>query len=88
MVHAFRNSTDQPVRFINRDAPALGFQDHLVTVQRLIQAGKVRTVSDPRSMIYLCMSQNRHRSNRGVKPPQWLVDGLAWVGGRLRSTLE
>lgn len=87
-VHAFRNAGSEPVRFINRHSPALGFQDHLETVHRLVRAGKIRGVSDPRSLIYLSMSAAKYRPDVAVKPPQWVVNTLAGVGRLLRWRLE
>jgi quercetin dioxygenase-like cupin family protein len=87
-VHAFRNASDMPTRFMNRHAPALGFQAFLETVHRLVQQGKVRGINDLRSGIYLCMAQNRYRADRGVNPPQWTADLLAWIGRRLGYSLD
>lgn len=87
-VHAFRNSTDDPVRFLNRHAPAGGFEAHLETVDRLVREGKVRGVKDPRSLIYLALSARRHRPDRLVRPPQKVMDVLAWIGDRLGYRLE
>lgn len=87
-VHAFRNVSGGPTRFMNRHAPAHGFQDFLETVDRLVQKGKVRGTKDLRSGIYLCMAPNRYRADRGVKPPQWTADLLAWIGRRLGYSLE
>ena len=87
-VHAFRNVGGEAVRFINRHTPALGFQDHLETVHRLIRAGKVRGPNDPRSVVYMCMSAVEHRPDVAVRPPQWLVRTMATVGRRLGWQLE
>lgn len=87
-VHAFRTAGNEAVRFINRHTPALGFQDHLETVHRLIRAGKVRSANDLRSMIYMCMSAVKHEPDVAVRPPQWLVRTLAAVGRRLGWKLE
>ena len=86
--HAFRNVRGEAVRFISRHSPALGFQDHLETVHRLIRAGKVRGPNDPRSVIYMCMSAVKHEPDVPVKPPQWLVRTLATVGRRLGWQLD
>ena len=79
-VHAFRNVGGEAVRFINRHAPALGFQDHLETVHRLIRARRVRGPIDPRAVTYMCMSAVKHRPDLAVRPPQWLVRTLATAG--------
>ncbi len=87
-VHAFRNSSGAPVRFLNRHQPARGFQAHLETLDRLVRAGKIRGTKDPRSLIYMSMSAVEHRPDVAVKPPQWMVNGLAFVGRRLGYRLD
>lgn len=87
-VHAFRNAGATPVRFRNVHRPALGFQDHLETVDRLVREGKVRGTSDLRSMAHLCMSAVRHRPDVAVKPPQWLVETLARIGRSMGYTID
>lgn len=87
-VHGFRNSTDQPTRFINRHTPALAFQNHLETVHRLVAEGKVRGLKDPRSLIYLALSADRYRPDRLVGPPQQVMNLLAWIGRRLGYTIS
>lgn len=87
-VHAFRIAGAEPVRFINRHTPALGFQAHMEAVHRLVRAGKVRGTSDPRSIIYMAMSAAKHRPDVAVKPPQWLANLMGAVGRRLGWTLE
>ncbi|MDP9357922.1 MAG: cupin domain-containing protein [Chloroflexota bacterium] len=86
-VHGFRNPNGMPVRFINVHRPALAFQEHLETLDRLSRAGKIRGTKDPRSLIYMAMSSVEHRPDVAVKPPQWLIRGLAFVGRRLGYTL-
>lgn len=87
-VHGFRNASDQPVRFRNRHAPARGFQAHLETVDRLVRAGKIRGTKDLRSLIYLSLSAVTHQSDVAVRPPQWVVQALAFLGRRLGYRLD
>lgn len=87
-VHAWRNPGASPVRFVNVHRPAGGFQDHLETLDRLAKAGKVRGTKDPRSIIHMCMSAVKHRPDVTVKPPQWLVNAMAFIGRRLGYTLD
>ena len=87
-VHAFRNASGTPTKFLNVHRPALAFQDHLETLDRLIRSGKVRGTKDPRSLIYMSMSAVKHRPDVAVKPPQVVVNLMAWLGRRLRFTLD
>jgi mannose-6-phosphate isomerase-like protein (cupin superfamily) len=86
-IHAFRNRTSAPVRFLNRHAPALAFQQHLETVDRLVRQGKVRGLKDARSLMHLCMSAVKHQPDVPVKPPQWVIRAMAFLGRRLGYTL-
>ena len=87
-VHAWRNRGGVPVRFENVHRPALGFEAHMVTLDRLVRAGKIRGTNDIRSVIHMSMSAARHRPDRTVKPPQFLVDFLAFVGRRLGYSID
>ncbi len=87
-VHGFRNRSQSPVRFLNRHEPARGFQAHLETLARLIRTGKIRGMKDPRSLVYMSMSAVTHRPDVAVRPPQRVVNMLAFVGRRLGYTLD
>ena len=79
----FRNTSGVPVRFVNVHRPALRFQDHLETIDRLARAGKVRGTKDIRSLMYLSMSAIEHEPDVPVRPPYWVLKLLASVGRRL-----
>jgi hypothetical protein len=88
-VHAFRNASQTPVRFLNVHRPALAFQEYLETLDRLIRAGKVTGLKNLRSGIYVSMAfLEQERSSVQVKPPQMLIRGLAFIGQRLGFTLD
>jgi quercetin dioxygenase-like cupin family protein len=88
VVHAWRNASGADVVFVNVHRPALGFQRHLESLDRLAKAGKVRGTSDVRSLIYMSMSAVAHRPDVTVKPPQWVVNAMAAIGRRLGYRLE
>lgn len=87
-VHAFRNPGPAPARFLNRHTPALGFQAHLETLDRLIRTGKIRGTKDLRSIIHMSMSGVRHQPDVPVKPPLWLVRAMAFIGQRLGYSID
>lgn len=87
-VHAWRNGGELPVQFKNVHRPALGFQDHMETLDRLAKAGKIRGTKDLRSLLHMCMSAAKYRPDVTVKPPQWVVNTMAFVGRRLGFTLD
>lgn len=86
-VHGFRNPESTPVRFINTHSPALQFQDHLETLDQLVKDGKIAGTRDPRSLMYMSMSAMEYRPDVSVKPPQWLVRLLAFLGRRIGLAL-
>lgn len=87
-VHGFWNASEAPVRFLNVHRPALVVQEHLETLDRLIRAGKIRGTKDPRSLIHMSMSAVEHRPDVAVKPPKWVIRGLAFIGRRLGYKLN
>jgi mannose-6-phosphate isomerase-like protein (cupin superfamily) len=87
-VHGFRNTSTAPVRFLNVHRPALGFEAHLRTVDRLARAGKVRGTSDLGSLMYLSLSAVTHRPDVPVRPPFWVVKLLARLGRALGYRLD
>jgi mannose-6-phosphate isomerase-like protein (cupin superfamily) len=88
VVHAVRNPSETPVRFLNVHRPALSFQEYLETLDRLIRAGKVKGLKGLRSGIYVSMAAVEHGISGTVKPPQWLIRGFAFIGRRLGLKLE
>jgi mannose-6-phosphate isomerase-like protein (cupin superfamily) len=87
-VHAWRNPGSSPVRFQNVHRPALRFLDHMESLDRLAKAGKVRGTKDWRSLIYMSMSAAKYRPDVTVKPPQWIINIMAFIGQRLGFTLD
>lgn len=87
-VHGFRNTTETPVRFLNVHRPALAFQEHLETLHDLIRAGKITGLRNLRSLIYMSVASIEQEPSITVKPPHWLIRGLASIGRRLGYTLD
>jgi quercetin dioxygenase-like cupin family protein len=87
-VHAFRNASQTPVRFLNVHRPALAFQEYLETLDRLIRVGKVKGLKSLRSGIYVSVAAVEQSSSVMVRPPHILIRGLAFIGRRLGFTLD
>lgn len=83
VVHGFRNASGAPARFLNVHRPALRFEEHLETIDRLARAGKVRGTKDLRSLIDLSMSGVEYRPDVPVRPPFWVLRLLAGLGRTL-----
>jgi quercetin dioxygenase-like cupin family protein len=60
-VHTFRNRSASVVRVRDVHVPALDFQDYMEELHRLTVTGKVKSLRDPRSLIYLAMVVRGHR---------------------------
>lgn len=58
------------------------------TLDRLARAGKIRGTKDVRSIIYMSISAVTYRPDVAVKPPQWMVDTMAFIGRRLGFSLD
>lgn len=82
-VHGFRNRSGAPVHFRNTHRPALGFQAHLETIDRLARSGRVRGTKDLRSLMHLALSAERYKPDVPVRPPLWVIKLLAAIGRRL-----
>lgn len=85
-VHTFSNPSDAPVRVRDLHRPALGFDDYIATLGRLVEMDKVRGIRDLRSRIYLSMLWRDHRRMQTAASP--LLRGgmilLAGLGRLLR----
>jgi mannose-6-phosphate isomerase-like protein (cupin superfamily) len=84
--HTIRNLHREEMRALNVHAPALDFPEYMAGLHELVHSGKVRALppKDPRSMIYLSMLFTAHeRTLASIKPPQRLMQILAFVGQRL-----
>ena len=87
-VHAWRNASAGVTRFVNVHRPAGGFQAQMETLDRLAKEGKIRGTKDPRSLIYMSMAAAKNRPDVTVKPPQWAVNFMAFVGRRLGYSID
>jgi quercetin dioxygenase-like cupin family protein len=87
-VHAFKNESSSVVRVRDTHRPGLGFDDYVETLGRLAEAGKLRSVGDPRSAIYLSMVWRDHRRMQVAASPvlRAAMTLLAGLGRLLRFT--
>jgi quercetin dioxygenase-like cupin family protein len=63
-VHTLRNDTKEVVRVLDVHVPALDFQDYMEKLHRLSEAGKVTTLRNPRSLIYMAMVLREQRATQ------------------------
>ena len=83
-VHAFRNSTNEITKTVNTHDPGLRFQEYLEVMQKLIQEGKVTSMTGPRSGIYLSLHSLEFRDVVvTVRPPDRFIKLMARIGRSL-----
>ena len=82
-LHAFRNASDRAVRFLNVHRPALQFQSHLECLDQLVRSGRLRSMNDPRSLLYMCVSATTYHPDVSRRPPQPLISTMGWIGRRI-----
>jgi mannose-6-phosphate isomerase-like protein (cupin superfamily) len=63
-VHTLRNRTQEDVRVLDVHIPALDFQEYMEDLHRLMEAGKITSLSSPRSLIYLATVLREHRTTQ------------------------
>ena len=83
-VHAFRNSTNEITKTVNAHDPGLRFQEYLEVMQKLIQEGKIKSMTGPRSGIYLSLHSVEFRDVVvTVRPPDAFIKMMARIGRSL-----
>ncbi len=87
-VHGFRNAGEAPIPLLNVHRPALAFQQHLETLERMIRAGKIRGLKDLRSLIHMSLASVEQEPSITIRPPYWLLRTLAFAGRRVGYTLD
>ena len=83
-IHTFRNSTNEITKTVNTHDPGLRFQEYLEVMQKLIQEGKVTSMTGPRSGIYLSLHSLEFRDVVvTVRPPDRFIKLMARIGRSL-----
>jgi mannose-6-phosphate isomerase-like protein (cupin superfamily) len=85
-VHTLRNRGGEPVRVLDVHVPALDFQDYMEDLSRLTDAGKITSLRDPRSLLYLATVLRDHRTTQltASRGQRFAESVLAGVGKLLR----
>ena len=87
--HTFRSRDTADAYFKYVVTPKGGFTEMLRTFDKLMVAGKIRSNSDLRSLIYLAMTFKRHEEEVvSVTPPQFVMSLLAGIGKLLGFKME
>jgi mannose-6-phosphate isomerase-like protein (cupin superfamily) len=80
-VHAIRNSTETPVRVLNKYDPGLRFQESQELLEHLIRSGKLTGMSGLKNGIYLSLHSMKFRNEFvAVSPPDWFLRIIAKLG--------
>jgi hypothetical protein len=85
-VHTLRNRTNETVRVLDVHIPAFDFQDYMMDLHRLTEAGKITSLRNPRSVIYLATVLHEHRTTQltASRPQRIAESALAGLGKLLR----
>lgn len=79
--HTFRNATDQWLKMKDTHTPALTFEEMMRELHGLVLAGKVKSLNDFQSMIYMSMLWVKHKEvQTSVKPPFFVMKAMAFIG--------
>lgn len=79
--HTFRNATNQWLKMQDTHTPALTFEEMMRELHGLVVAGKVKSLSDFQSMIYMSMLWVKHKEvQTSVKPPFFVMKAMAFIG--------
>jgi quercetin dioxygenase-like cupin family protein len=89
-VHTLRNRTDEPVRVLDVHVPALDFQDYMEDLHRLTEAGKITSLRNPRSLLYLATVLRDHRTTQltAGRGQRFAESVLAVVGKLFRISVR
>jgi mannose-6-phosphate isomerase-like protein (cupin superfamily) len=79
--HTFRNRSQGPVRVRDVHVPALDFQEYMEQLSLLTESGKVTSLRNPSSLIYLAMVVRAHR------PMQLTASRLQRVGESIFASI-
>jgi quercetin dioxygenase-like cupin family protein len=63
-VHTLRNDSGDVVRVRDVHVPALGFQEYMESLHRLAQDGKLTSLRNPATLVYLSMVLRDHRDTQ------------------------
>ncbi len=82
--HTFRSRDKGDCYFEYVVTPKGNFTGMLQTFEKLMAADKIRSNSDPRSLVYLAMTFKEHEEELvSVNPPQFVMTAMAGVGKML-----
>lgn len=82
--HTFRSRDADDCYFEYVVTPKGNFTGMLRTFEKLMAADKIRSNSDPRSLVYLAMTFKQHEEELvSVNPPQFVMSTMAGVGKML-----
>lgn len=86
--HTFRNTKSTWLKMQDVHTPALSFEEMMRELHGLVQAGKVKSLSDFKSMVYMSMLWVKHKElQASVEPPFWIMKVIAFFGKLLNFRL-
>jgi quercetin dioxygenase-like cupin family protein len=87
--HTFRNITSEDVVFDFTVTPKIGLTYLLLTLDELVKAGKLNSLKNFKSLLYLNQAMASYPSvTQSVNPPQWAVKTMAALGKMFGLSIE
>lgn len=87
--HSFRNISNEVVVFDFVVTPKIGLTYLLLTYDELVKSGKVKNISDFKSILYMSQAMAAFpKVTRSVKPPHFVVKLLSTLGKLFGLSVE
>ena len=87
--HTYRNTTGEEVVFEFAVTPKIGLTYLLLTMDELVKAGKITSVKDIKSIMYMNQALMAYPEvTQNVKPPQWVVRFLGTISKSFGLSIE
>jgi quercetin dioxygenase-like cupin family protein len=81
VAHTYKNASAQTCYFEYKMTPKGSFTDMMVDFERLIEAGKLSSTKDIKSLIYLSMVFRKYKDSvASVEPPNFVMALMAGLG--------
>ena len=82
--HSYRSRSTADCLFSYRITPKGGFTEIMMCFEKLSREGKIRTLKDLRSLIYLSMAFKKFgKEGKSVDPPDFVISLMAKLGNLL-----
>lgn len=79
--HSYRSRSKSDCLFAYKITPKGGFSEMMRCFEKLGKSGKLKSLSDFKSLIYLSMAfKNFKKDVKSIEPPDFVMSTMAWLG--------